>query len=166
MQGSRRFGRLLALLAFILPLALIASPAGAVQPQREVIHQSGEFLLADCGGGVVLTDTFTEVDTIIVFFDANGNPVRVQFHANFTGVITNSGSGNTYRDAAHFMEEGDLVDGTRTVHGMNYANTIQGAGIVVHQTRTIIFDSNRNILFEAGPHEVTEGTADFCSVFV
>ena len=64
------------------------------------------------------------------------------------------------------MDERDLVDGTLTVHGMNFANTIQGVGIVIHETGTIIFDSNRNILFEAGPHEVAEGTADFCSVFV
>lgn len=58
MPGPRRFGRLLALLTFVSILALVAAPASARAPQREVFPQSGEFLVADCGGGVQLTETF------------------------------------------------------------------------------------------------------------
>jgi hypothetical protein len=107
MRRPRRFGRLLALLAFVSILGLVASPASARQPQREVIRQAGSFLVDDCGGGVLLTETFTEVATITTFFDASGNPIRVQVHVRFDGVI-----------------------------------------------------------FQAGPHEVLAGTADFCSVLV
>jgi hypothetical protein len=99
MPGPRRFGRLLAPLAFISLIAL-ASPAGADQPQTIVNVQTGTRLVADCGGGVQLTDTFTQVDTITVFSDAAGNPIRGQDVGHFDGVITNSGSGNTYRDTA------------------------------------------------------------------
>ena len=41
MLGPRRFGRLLALLAFVSILALVASPAGARPPQVEVFPKSG-----------------------------------------------------------------------------------------------------------------------------
>jgi hypothetical protein len=73
-------------------------PAHAHHRSR-VFHDSGSFQVADCGGGVVLTDTFTAVNTFTVFFDASGNPVRLQMRGNFDGVITNSASGNTYRTA-------------------------------------------------------------------
>jgi hypothetical protein len=41
MLGPRRFGRLLALLAFVSILALVASPAGARPPRVEVFPKSG-----------------------------------------------------------------------------------------------------------------------------
>jgi hypothetical protein len=43
MLGPRRFGRLLALLAFVSILALVASPVGARPPQVEVFPKSGSF---------------------------------------------------------------------------------------------------------------------------
>src|SRR5688572_22539798 len=117
MRGPRRFGRLLSLLAFVSILGLVASPASARPPQREVVRDSGSFLLADCGGGVLLTETFNFVDTITTFFDASGNPIRVKVHENFDGVITNSASGNTYRDPGNWTLVEDVVNGTVTFHG-------------------------------------------------
>lgn len=167
MQGPRRFGRLLALLAFVSILTLAASPVGAVPPEREIFRESATIVLADCGGGVVLTESYTLVSTDTFFFDASGNLISVHVHDNFAGVITNSATGNTYNDPSHFTLIADFVEGGFAVHGMNFANTIPGVGIVVHETGTIIFDFDGNILFQAGPHEVTNGTApDFCSIFV
>jgi hypothetical protein len=166
MRGSRRFGRLLGLLAFVSILGLVASPASARPPQREVVRQSGSFLVADCGGGVLLTETFTEVLTITTFFDASGNPIRVHLHENFDGVITNSASGNTYRDPGHWTLVEDVVNGTVTFHGEFFAIVAPGVGIVIQDTGTITFDADGNIIFQAGPHEVLTGTADFCSVLV
>ena len=166
MRGPRRFGRLLALLAFVSILGLVASPASARKPQREVFPNSGSFLLEDCGGGVLLTETFTEVVTVTTFFDASGNPIRVQVHANFDGVITNSASGNTYRDPGHFTVVEDVVNGTVTFHGEFFAIVAPGVGIVIQDTGRITFDADGNVIFQAGPHEVLTGTADFCSVLV
>lgn len=166
MPGPRRFGRLLALLAFVSILGLVASPASAREPQREVFLNSGSFLLEDCGGGVLLTETFTEVFAITTFFDASGNPIRVQVHQNFDGVITNSASGNTYRDPGHWTLVEDVVNGTVTFHGEFFAIVAPGVGIVIQDTGTITFDAEGNVIFQAGPHEVLTGTADFCSVLV
>jgi hypothetical protein len=166
MRGPRRFGRLLALLAFVFILGLVAFPASARPPQREVVRDSGSFLLADCGGGVLLTETFTVVDTITTFFDASGNPIRVQVHENFVGVITNSASGNTYRDPGHWTVVEDVVNGTVTFHGEFFAIVAPGVGIVIQDTGRITFDADGNIIFQAGPHEALTGTADFCSVLV
>ena len=166
MQRPRRFGRLLALLAFVSILALVASPASARQPQREVFRESGSFLAADCGGGVVLTETFTQVQTFTVFFDASGNPIRLQLVANFDGVLTNSASGNTYRDPGHVMNVLDVVNGSVTIHGEFFAFVAPGVGIVVQDTGTLTFDADGNIIFQAGPHQMLTGTADLCSVLV
>jgi hypothetical protein len=161
----RSFGRLIALLAFVSILGLVASPASAREPQREVVRQSDSFLVADCGGGVLLTETFNLVSTITTF-DASGNPIRVQVHENFVGVITNSASGNTYRDPGHWTLVEDVVNGTVTFHGEFFAIVAPGVGIVIQDTGTITFDADGNIIFQAGPHEVLGGTADFCSVLV
>jgi hypothetical protein len=167
MLGPRRFGRLLALLAFVSILALVASPASARAPQREVFRLSGSFLVSDCGGGVTLTETFTEVDTFITFFDASGNPVRVDFHQNFDGVITNSASGNTYRDPGHVTIVEDVVDGSVTFRGEFFAIVAPGVGIVLQDTGTLTFDADGNIIFQAGPHQVLTGTGpDLCSVLL
>ena len=167
MRTPRRFGRLLALLAFVSILALVASPASARPPQREVVRTSGSFLVADCGGGVVLTETFNAVDTFTVFFDASGNPIRVQLVGNFDGVLTNSASGNTYRDPGHVMQVLDVVDGSVTFHGEFFAFVAPGVGIVVQDTGKLTFDADGNIIFQAGPHMVLTGTApDLCSVLV
>jgi hypothetical protein len=166
MLGPRRFGRLLALLAFGSILAL-ASPAVADRPQTIVNVQTGTDVVADCGGGVQLTDTFTQVDTITVFSDAAGNPIRGQDVGHFDGVITNTGSGNTYRDTADALVVFDLAEETVTVHGKFFAIVAPGVGIVIQDTGTISFDAEGNIIFQAGPHQVLGGTTpDFCSVLV
>ena len=147
-------------------LGLVASPASARPPQREVVPGSGSLVLADCGDGVLLTETFTEVHTFTTFFDASGNPVRVQTHENFDGVITNSASGNTYRDPGHWTIVEDLVNGTGTLHGEFYAIVAPGLGMIIQDTGRITFDADGNVIFQAGPHEVLTGTADFCSILV
>ena len=167
MPGPRQFGRLLAPLAFVALLALTAAPAGASQPQHLIVHLSGTFDPIDCGGGVVLTETFTEMDVINTFVDASGTPTRVQITAHFDGVITNSASGNTYRDPGHFEIVSDVVNNTVTFHGAFFALVAPGAGIVVQDTGTITFDADGNITFLAGPHQFITGTApDFCTVLV
>ena len=167
MRTPRWFGRLLALLALVSILVLVAGPASAREPQREVFRFAGSFLVGDCGGGVVLTDTFTEVDTVTTFFDASGNPIRVQVHANFDGVITNSASGNTYRDPATFTVVEDVVNGTVTFRGEFGAIVAPGVGIVIQDTGTITFDADGNIIFQAGPHQLLVGpTPQLCSVLV
>jgi len=133
----------------------------------EISRESATIVLANCGNGVVLTESYTIVSTATFFFNDNGLVIGAHVHTNFTGVITNSATGNTYNDFSHFTVIADFLEGGFAVHGMNFAITIPGVGIVVHETGTVIHDLDTNIVFQAGPHQVINGMApDFCSVFV
>ena len=56
--------------------------------------------------------------------------------ANFFGTITNSVSGNAYRDHATFTETYDLVNGTTTVSGQSYRYIVKGQGQVFAEVGT------------------------------
>ena len=96
----------------------------------------------------MLTDTFTAVNTFTVFLDASGNPVRLQVRGNFDGVITNSASGNTYRDCADVTIVLDVADGSVTYHGKYVSIVAPGVGIVIQDTGTISFDVDGSIIFQ------------------
>jgi hypothetical protein len=59
-----------------------------------------------------------------------------------------------------------VADGSVTYHGKYVSIVAPGVGIVIQDTGTISFDVDGSIIFQAGPHQVLGGTADFCSVLV
>ena len=82
-------------------------------------------------------------------------------------MITNSLSGNTYNDSAHFQVVTDLATGETTVAGLARLTTVPGLGPVRTGMGRVIFDANGNITFIAGPHTVLLGTApDPCTVLL
>jgi hypothetical protein len=172
----QRFIRRLLVAPWVLVslFALTASPAAAFQPQPEFETDSGKFVLANCGGGVRLTEIFTLEIRSDFFVDASGNLTGDLRHFDFHGIITNTRSGNTYQDNAHFNAAGDFATSIVRVSGENFAITVPGSGIVVHETGAIRFigpppADPSNIFFEGGPHPVSNGTFDFtslCSVLI
>jgi hypothetical protein len=74
-------------------------------------------------------------------------------------VVTNSLSGNTYNDSAHFQVFTDLTTGEITVAGLAHLTTVPGLGLVLNGNGRVIFDANGNITFIAGQHNVLLGTA-------
>ena len=159
--------RLLVFTALALSsILLIAQPAGATPPSVETFHEEDDFLFADCGT-FRLTETFTLDLRVTTFFNAQGDPVRATTHVNYVGVITNSLSGNTYPDLAHFRVVTDLTTGETTVVGLAHLTTVPGLGPVLNGMGRVIFDANGNITFIAGPHTVLLGTApDPCTVLL
>ena len=71
--------------------------------------------------------------------------------ANFFGTITNSVSGNAYRDHATFTETYDLVNGTTTVSGQSYHYIREGPGTGVRRGRhNVTVDATGEIIHQGG----------------
>jgi hypothetical protein len=147
-------------------LALPVGTASAAAPQVEAFHDEGSFEIGPCPSGVTLVETFTEDVRVITFFDEAGNPVRVQVHIDYEGVVTNPDTGQTIEDPAHATRFIDLVAGTRGPVGLYYSTTVPGVGVVFHDVGRLVRDlTTGEVLFEAGPHDVLESgdVALFCA---
>jgi hypothetical protein len=158
------FGTLVGGLLFAAQ-ALGAQAAAATPPQRDSFTYEDGFEIGDCGDGTVLWEDATFNVRIATYSDVQGNPVRMQVHQNNVGVITNSSSGNTYRDQTHITQFFDLAVGGHTTVGHIVLIVVPGAGAVVHDTGRVTFDADHNVTFESGQHQFVDGTApDLCSV--
>ena len=147
-----------------LPVAVSAAP-----PLVETFTNEGSFAFAGpCPNGVTLVQTFTEDVRVTTFFDKEGNPVRVQIKVNYVGVVTNPETGESVKNPGHYTIIDDLVEGTVTQVGLVFSTTVPGVGVVFHDVGRVVFDTDGNPIFEAGPHDVlnTEGAhpvrARFC----
>ena len=135
----------------------------AAKPFVETFRNEGSFVAADCGTFLALED-FVEDVTVTTFFDNAGNPIRVQVHANFNGIITNSETGRTVRDPGHYTITIDLPEGTSTYAGLVFAITVPGEGIAVLDAGKVVFDAEGNVIFVGGPHQfLEEGPALICA---
>jgi hypothetical protein len=120
--------------------AVTAAPAAAIPPEREAFTDAQtDLLLADCGAGVRITETFTDEVSSIRFLDQSGNEIRDIVHHAFHGVITNSGSGNTYDDNEHLTLAGDFTTGIVRSRGVQATITAPGRGIILDDTGLIRF---------------------------
>jgi hypothetical protein len=138
----------------------------ATPPSVLEFHDEGSNVLAECEG-FVLTETFTLDGRARTFSNKQGDPVRVTIHADFVGVITNSASGNTFRDSSHQQITQDLITGEETTVGLIFNIVVPGLGPVAHDTGKIVLDASRNVTFVGGPHTVSLGTAkDPCTVLL
>jgi hypothetical protein len=131
----------------------------ATPPSVFEFRDEGSDVLAECEG-FVLTETFTLDGRATTFFNKQGDPVRITIHADFVGVITNSASGNTFRDSSHQQITQDLITGEETTVGLIFNIVVPGLGPVAHDTGKIVVDANRDVTFVAGPHTVSLGTAE------
>jgi hypothetical protein len=151
---------------FTLPLAVSAAP-----PLIETFTNEGSFSFqGPCANApdVTLVESFTEKVRVTTFFDRDGTPVRVQIKVDYVGVVTNPVTGASVEDNAHQTLIQDLVEGTETYVGLGFSATVPGVGVVFHDVGRVVFDTEGNPSFEAGPHDVlhTEGPhpvrARFC----
>lgn len=145
------------LLAF---LALIvvggAVPASAKPPVKETIRNEGWFTLPDtsCDGSTLTEEMNSETIHVMTYFNRAGTPIKESIKANFFGTITNSVSGNTYRDHSTFTETYDLVNGTTTVSGQSYHYIVKGQGQVFAEVgHKITMDATGEIIHQGGQHD-------------
>jgi hypothetical protein len=149
----------------LLVVAFGTKPAyAASSPQIETFHDEGSFEIGPCPSGVTLIETYTEDLRVITFFDEAGDPVSVQVHGNFEGVVTNPETGQSVRDPGHITRFIDLIEGTRGPVGLVYSTTVPGVGVVFHDVGRLVRDlEDGSIIFEAGPHDVLHG--DYVALF-
>lgn len=144
-------------LAAALALAL---PAGATPPASETVTESAVESVSCDGFEAVLERSFSGLVT--VYFDNQGNPVRVQVHATMTGSLTNSVTGTSLSLRGHIFLDDNFTNGVVTFVGPVFLGNAPGSGSVITDTGRISF-SGDELVFEAGPHDAVDNAEVFCA---
>jgi hypothetical protein len=92
-----------------------------------------------------------------LFFDAEGNLVRVQGIGSDVGTATNPANGKTATGVDHWLEVESVESGEFAVLGLFFHLNFPGAGIVLIDAGNVTFDAEGNPIRLAGPHQVFEG---------
>jgi hypothetical protein len=150
----------LLLLAF-LALVVVggAVPASASSPVKETIRNEGWFTLPDitCDGFTLTEVMNSETIHVTTYFNKAGTPIKESIKANFFGTITNSVSGNTYRDHSTFTETYDLVNATTTVSGQSYHYIVKGQGQVFAEVgHKIMVTETGDVTFQGGQDDLAD----------
>ena len=145
------------LLVAVFAIAIVGAtvPASADPPTRERFHDEGWFTLPDIAcDGFTLTEVMdSEYVQVTTYYDRAGEAIKIATRANFFGTITNTASGNTYRDHASFTETIDLRDGTTSVSGISYHYIVKGQGQVFAEIGHKIWVTDSDppeVLFQGG----------------
>ncbi|HXG76561.1 MAG TPA: hypothetical protein VNJ53_08325 [Gaiellaceae bacterium] len=158
MDSRRRHGRIF-VAAVAAALALVA-PAQAAQPRSEAITDAGTDVVSCDGFDAVLQRSFD--GRVTVFFDGEGNPVRLQVLVNVSGSLTNTTTGLSLPVRGHVHFVFDFAAGTDTFVGPVFIVTRVGEGAVVKDVGRIVF-SGDGLVFEAGPHDaIASGGQALC----
>lgn len=159
---GNRVHKLGSCLAVLLGMMALAAPASAAAPTKEVIKDEGIFALPDinCHGFKLTEETLSETVTITTYTDNAGNVTAVTIKVNYFGVLTNSKTGETFRDHVSFTEHHDLVAGTTSITGSTFHFVDSGEGVVFSEGgNKIIVEEDGSVSFDAGPSDF--GTSFF-----
>lgn len=153
------------ILATLIVLATglgLVSPAAADEPEK--ITFSVEITQTDdTSCDFPFLEEFEGRITITTFFDSEGNPIRVQLHLPFDGILTNQATGTSVSATQDLIVVEDLEAGTTTFVGVRFRVNFPGLGHVLLDVGRVIFDADGNVIFEAGPHQViNEDFEAFC----
>ena len=147
----------------VLALAGLALPGSASAQTQPV---TGRFTSTDINVdpgvsatcGFTVTETDTTKGSFEEFFDNTGTPVRLQVEENYTGFF--SANGLTVDTAGANLARFDLINGGETDAGINIRVSLPGGGILYIDRGRLVFDSNGNLVFEAGSHPSLHGDID------
>lgn len=132
-----------------------ASSAHATPPTVDAHHDEGILTLPDLDcGSFTLHERMLSEDLVITTFHTQSGD-RVQVHYDFLGEITNSATGETFRDhtAGHTVSEGGL----QIHNGIAFNIVRPGQGAILQLIGRRLVDNQGNILAVlAGPDD-TEG---------
>jgi hypothetical protein len=159
---ARTMGRATAALFAFVGLVLAAETPALASPPTRVPERTVTYSLsADCGSfNVDYQGYFIERTTI--FHDSAGNDLIGTDHFVLFETDTNSVTGETLRAKGSWTFRHDFRTGVDTYNGQIYIGIGKGAN-VIHDTGTIAFDSNGDIVKMAGPHAVFLGGSEpFC----
>lgn len=149
---KRIFGGATALAMVFASTVVTPQIALAVPPETERFDFVDSGVASECDGFDIIAN-YTGTVTLTTFFNAQGDPVRVQFHGRARGTLRNLDTGYTVKDAPSIRNSFfDLVKGTATHVGVDFHITVPGAGVVVLQAGRIVFTGAPPPTFVAGPH--------------
>lgn len=167
----RKLALLLSIIA--LPLAMTAT-AAANTVQTEVVTIHDTFLFGDatdaCGfpvdirvdGSFKITDYFDNSGTLLKEIVNNfGGPFTLAAinPANEKSTTTQS---QTFVSITRFNPDGSIASASSS--GLIYNFVAPGLGTILQSTGHLVFDSNFDLVFEAGPHAFEdENTVAFCN---
>ena len=155
----------LVLLMLVLPLAL-AAPVLAARPTTEVVTEDTSSVDTElCGFPITFHDSGTY--KVTTFYDKAGNPVKsilTNFNDRFVETATANGKTLIANYPTVFITA--LPSEAYVQLGLRANYTVPGTGVVALDAGRISFDSSGGVLFEAGPHDLLNGSADaFCDYF-
>jgi hypothetical protein len=110
---------------------------------------------ASAACGFPVTGTDKGKGRFQLFFDSGGNPASVDVEEQVTGNFT--ANGITVPTASDNMKRYNLVNGSETDAGIEIRVFLPGGGILYIDRGRLIFDSNGNLVAEAGPHPSLHG---------
>jgi hypothetical protein len=153
-------------------IALWVQPAAANTQVRTVVHVDDTFIDSETCGFDITVHTFgsfTDTD----FFDNSGflfmtietigpsGPFTVTETANG---ITLTMQNQSFQVVITYNPDGSPK--TTTFDGPVFKFTVPGGGVVLLDVGRLTFDSEGNVVFEAGPHQQLQGDVDaFCAAF-
>jgi len=155
----RRFLRGMLPLAVAVAVAGAAMPAWAAKPLKETLVDEGIFTLPDidCDTFTLHEEMISERVTTITTFDRSGTPIAVAMHANFFGVVTNSETGETFRDHVAFTETEHVPTGTTTVSGSSFHFVEAGSGQVYAEVgHKILVSATGEVTIQSGQDDFTQ----------
>jgi hypothetical protein len=158
-------------IALLSAIVLWTQPATANTTERTVFqvddtavdHETCDFRLRfQFFGSVTVTDYFDSSGFLYkTLLKGRPGPFRVTVTAKGTTLTQQNASFST-----QIIYNPDGSPKTITDNGPFNKYTAPGRGVVLLDTGHIVFDSDFNILFEAGPRQATHGDFDaFCAAF-
>ena len=166
----RKLALLLSIIA--LPLALTATAAAnTVQTEVVTIHDTFDFGDATEACGFPVDIRVDGSFKITDYFDNSGTPLK-EIVTNFRGpfkltAINPANDKSTTTQSQTFVSITTFnPDGSVSVssNALIYNFVVPGLGTILQSTGRLVFDSNFDLVFEAGPHAFEdENTAAFCN---
>ena len=148
----------------IMAFALLVTtfyPVLAAEPVIWTAHFEGDrWYVASCDGFRIL-EAYTTDWTIYDYYDSEGNLDRQVRHVVANGKVYNSKNPENflaYKNVTYkHIYEGGIGGGNDTIVGAYYKLTAPGYGEILLEVGRIIIDPKGDILFKAGPSDLTSG---------
>jgi hypothetical protein len=141
-------------------LAAMADSAAATKPivEEGTITPDEPVPIGDCDGFQVLDDFVLNFRTKL-FFDENGELVRIVEQINGTDTFINSATGKQFTSRFQNTEHFDFTaQPVRAVTGVQALLTVPGSGAVLLDVGRIVTNLETDeVTFQAGPHQLVEG---------
>jgi hypothetical protein len=166
--------RLALLLSVIaLPLAVTATAAAnSTQSQIVTFHETDPFIPATTACGFPIDLRIDGSFEITDYYDNSGTLFKEIIHNHggpFTATAINPDNGKstttqsqTIVQITYFNADGSVA--SVSTSGLLFSFHVEGLGLILQATGRFVFDSNFNVVFEAGPHDFhDQNTAAFCS---